>query len=164
MILALQIWPVQRRKSKFASNRFICIFLLFCSLSVPDEIACAVACSGKAMKKEEVKAEEDVVRFLADWTQFEKAVYVATFRIPKGKVCTYKRIAEMIGRPRAYRAVANTLHKNPLYPVVPCHRVVRSDGRFGGDRNRAKGRMKEVEKEGVPIVNGKVKMNNKALF
>lgn len=116
------------------------------------------------MKKDEIKTEEDIVRFLADRTQFEKAVYVATFRIPKGKVCTYKRIAEMIGKPRAYRAVASALHKNPLHPIVPCHRVVRSDGAFGGDRDRARDRMRQVEKEGVPIVNGKVKMRDSMLL
>jgi methylated-DNA-[protein]-cysteine S-methyltransferase len=116
------------------------------------------------MKKDEIKTEKDVVRFLKDRTEFERAVYVATFRIPNGKVCTYKRIAEMIGRPRAYRAVGNTLHKNPLHPVVPCHRVVRTDGGFGGDKNRAKDRMRLVEKEGVPVVNGKVKMSDRVRF
>ena len=116
------------------------------------------------MKRDEIKTEEDIVCFLADRTQFEKAVYVATFRIPKGKVCTYKRIAEMIGKPRAYRAVANALHKNPLYPIVPCHRVVRRDGAFGGNRDRARDRMRQVEKEGVPIVNGKVKIGDSMLL
>ena len=116
------------------------------------------------MNKEDIKTERDVVRFLGDRTQFEKAVYVATFRIPKGKVCTYKRIAVMIGRPRAYRAVANALHKNPFCPIVPCHRVVRSDGAFGGNKSRAKDRLKLVEKEGVPIANGKVKISDRVLF
>ena len=114
--------------------------------------------------KDEIKTEEDIVRFLKNRTQFEKAVYVTTFRIPKGKVCTYKKIAEMIGKPRAYRAVANALHKNPLYPIVPCHRVIRSDGAFGGEENRARDRMRQVEKEGVQIVNGRVKMSDRTLF
>jgi methylated-DNA-[protein]-cysteine S-methyltransferase len=116
------------------------------------------------MNKDDIKTERDVIRFLGDRTQFEKAVYVATFRIPKGKVCTYKRIAVMIGRPRAYRAVANALHKNPLCPIVPCHRVVRSDGAFGGNKSRAKDRLKLVEKEGVPIADGKVKISDRVLF
>jgi O-6-methylguanine DNA methyltransferase len=116
------------------------------------------------MRKDEVKTEEDVVRFLSDRSEFERAVYVATFKIPKGKVCTYRRIAEMIGRPRAYRAVANTLHKNPLHPIVPCHRVVRSDGGFGGEKRGAEGRKKLVQKEGVPIVGGRVKMSSEVLF
>lgn len=116
------------------------------------------------MKKEEVKTEQDVIRFLSDWTEFERAVLVATFRIPNGKVSTYKRVAGKIGKPRAYRAVANALHKNPLHPIVPCHRVVRSDGGFGGEEKAAKSRRKLVEKEGVPTRNGRVKMRNEILF
>lgn len=115
------------------------------------------------MRKDEVRTEEDVVRFLSDRSEFERAVYVATFKIPEGKVCTYKRIAEKIGRPRAYRAVATALHKNPLYPVVPCHRVVRSDGGFGGEKRAAEGRRKLVEREGVLTVGGRVKITSDIL-
>jgi len=78
--------------------------------------------------------KKDVINFLSNKTEFERAVLVATFKIPKGKVSTYKRIAQKIGRPHAYRAVGNALHKNPLAPIVPCHRVVASDGRFGGEK------------------------------
>jgi len=116
------------------------------------------------MKKTEVKTEEDVFRFLNDKTEFERKVLVTTFRIPRGKVSTYKRIAEKIGKPRSCRAVANALHKNPLHPIVPCHRVVKSDGGFGGEKNRAAGRRKLVEDEGVPIENGKVKMRPEILY
>jgi methylated-DNA-[protein]-cysteine S-methyltransferase len=116
------------------------------------------------MNKDAVKTEEDIRRFLSDKTEFEKEVLVATFKIPRGKVSTYKRIAEKIGKPRAYRAVANALHKNPLHPVVPCHRVVRSDGRFGGEKKRAGSRRKLVEKEGVPIKNARVKISDEVLF
>ncbi len=116
------------------------------------------------MRKEEVKTEEDVVRFLSNKTEFERKVLVATFRIPHGKVSTYKRIAEKIGKPKAYRAVANALHKNPLHPIVPCHRVVRSDGKFGGKSKEAESRRKLVEKEGVPLRNGEVKINEKILY
>lgn len=116
------------------------------------------------MNKDAVKTEEDVRRFLSDKTEFEKKVLVTTFKIPHGKVSTYKRIAEKVGRPRAYRAVANALHKNPLQPIVPCHRVVRSDGRFGGEKNAANSRRKLVEKEGVPIENGIVKISGEILF
>ncbi len=116
------------------------------------------------MKKDDVKTEEDVIRFLSDKTEFERSVLVATFKIPRGKVSTYKRIAEKIGTPRAYRAVANALHKNPLHPVVPCHRVVRSDGGFGGEKKAAGSRRKLVKDEGVPIENGRVKISAKILF
>jgi methylated-DNA-[protein]-cysteine S-methyltransferase len=116
------------------------------------------------MDKDAIRTEDDVRRFLPNKTEFEKKVLVATFKIPRGKVSTYKRIAEKIGKPRAYRAVANALHKNPLHPVVPCHRVVRSDGRFGGEKNAATSRRKLVEKEGVQIENDKVKMSKEILF
>jgi len=116
------------------------------------------------MKKEMVKTEEDVVRFLSDKTKFERDVLVATFKIPKGKVSTYKRIAEKIGKPKAYRAVGNALHKNPLFPIVPCHRVVKSDGTFGGEKKAADSRRKHLEQEGVPIENGRVKISNEILF
>ena len=110
-----------------------------------------------------IKTEKDVIEALKCKTQFERDVLVATFRIPKGKVSTYKRVAEKIGRPKAYRAVANALHKNPLWPVVPCHRVVCSDGSFGGSKNGAEGRRNSVAKEGIPIENGKVKLSSEIL-
>jgi methylated-DNA-[protein]-cysteine S-methyltransferase len=116
------------------------------------------------MDKDAVRTEDDVMRFLSDKTEFEKKVLVTTFKIPRGKVSTYRRIAEKVGKPHAYRAVANALHKNPLHPIVPCHRVVRSDGRFGGEKNAAESRRKLVEKEGVPIENGKVKLSKTILF
>jgi len=116
------------------------------------------------MKRQEVKTEEDVIRFLSKKTEFEKKVLVATFKIPRGKVSTYKRIAEKIGKPRAHRAAANALHKNPLHPIVPCHRVIRSDGKFGGEKTAAASRRGLVEKEGVPIENGKVKLSENVLY
>ena len=116
------------------------------------------------MNKNSIRTEEDVIRFLSNKTEFEKKVLVTTFKIPKGKISTYKRIAEKVGRPRAYRAVATALKKNPLHPTVPCHRVVRSDGRFGGEEKRAKTRRKLVMKEGIPIKNGRIKITEDILF
>jgi len=116
------------------------------------------------LRREDVKTEEDVIRFLSDRTQFERDVLLATFRIPKGKVSTYKRIAEKTGRPRAHRAAGNALHRNPLAPIVPCHRVVRSDGRFGGPREAAEARMKLLQEEGVRIEEGKVNLNEDILY
>jgi methylated-DNA-[protein]-cysteine S-methyltransferase len=116
------------------------------------------------MKKNAIRTEDDVIRFLSNKTEFERKVLVVTFKIPKGKISTYKRIAEKVGRPRAYRAVANALRKNPLHPIVPCHRVVRSDGGFGGEKKRAEARRELVKKEGIPIENGRIKISEKILF
>jgi methylated-DNA-[protein]-cysteine S-methyltransferase len=111
-----------------------------------------------------IKTEKDVIEALRYKTKFERDVLVFTFRIPKGKVSTYKRIAEKIGRPKAYRAVANALHKNPLWPVVPCHRVVCSNGSFGGPEKGANARRNSVAKEGIPVENGKVKVSSAILY
>ena len=110
------------------------------------------------------KTEIEIIDALKHKTQFERDVLVATFRIPKGKISTYKRIAKKLGKPKAYRAVANALHKNPLWPIVPYHRVVRSDGAFGGPKEGADERRKSVAKEGVPIEKGKVKLNSDILY
>jgi len=115
------------------------------------------------VKKQDVRTEEDILAYLEGWSDFEKAVYVAAFKIPKGKVSTYGRVAKAIGRPKACRAVANALHENPLWPVVPCHRVVCSDGSFGGPKDHANGRMKRVIEEGTPVVNGRVVLNKDTL-
>jgi len=116
------------------------------------------------MNKNSIRTEEDVIHFLFNKTEFERRVLVVTFKIPKGKISTYKRIAEKAGRPRAYRAVANALKKNPLHPIVPCHRVVGSDGRFGGEEKRAETRGGLVEKEGIPVENGRIKISEDILF
>ena len=116
------------------------------------------------MRIESIKSEKDVVAALKEKTQFERDVLVETFKIPKGKISTYKRIAEKIGKPKSYRAVANALHKNPLSPIVPCHRVVTSNGSFSGDKEGANGRRTMVENEGIPIKNDKVKISNDILY
>jgi len=119
------------------------------------------------MDLSKIKTERDVKQATLEipgYTEFDSKVYAATFKIPKGKVSTYGRIAKMIGNPKAYRAVANSLHKNPLFPVVACHRVVKEDGSFGGDRKRAEGRCKHCEEEGVPIENNRVKMKKDIIF
>ncbi len=68
---------------------------------------------------------------LSGFTEFERKVYAATRRIPPGEVRTYGEIARAIGKPGASRAVGNALGKNPACIVIPCHRVVASDG-LGG--------------------------------
>jgi len=68
---------------------------------------------------------------LKELTHFEKKVYTVVKKIPCGEVRTYAWVAEKAGKPGALRAVGNALNKNPFPIVVPCHRVVRSDGSVG---------------------------------
>ncbi len=64
-------------------------------------------------------------------TEFEIAVWMKALEIPRGEVRPYGWIAAEIGRPKAVRAVGTALAHNPVPLVVPCHRVVRSDGSIG---------------------------------
>ena len=68
---------------------------------------------------------------LRDSSDFEKAVYKVLRTIPYGKIRTYKWVAEKVGCPKGSRAVGNALAKNPLPLIIPCHRVVRSNGSLG---------------------------------
>jgi O-6-methylguanine DNA methyltransferase len=64
-------------------------------------------------------------------TSFQRAVWRAMLEIPYGQTRSYGQLAAEVGRPRAYRAVANACGKNPLPIIIPCHRVVASKG-LGG--------------------------------
>jgi methylated-DNA-[protein]-cysteine S-methyltransferase len=93
---------------------------------------------------------------------FNTRVWELCKRIPKGKVSTYKEIAKALDT-RAYRAVGNALNKNPYAPVVPCHRVINSDGKVGGFAKGAAAKISLLEKEGIEIIDGKINLE-KFLF
>ncbi|MCL8008046.1 methylated-DNA--[protein]-cysteine S-methyltransferase [Gelidibacter japonicus] len=65
-------------------------------------------------------------------TDFQKRVWDALQTIPYGKTCSYLELAQQLGDVKAIRAVANANGKNPLWIVVPCHRVIGSDGSLTG--------------------------------
>ena len=75
-------------------------------------------------------------------TDFKTQVYKAVRRIPKGETKTYKEIAVAAGKPRAWRVIGNILNKN-FNSQIPCHRVIRSDGKIGG-YNRGGGKRKKT--------------------
>ncbi len=80
-------------------------------------------------------------------TAFQRAVWEALRRIPYGQTCTYRQIAEAIGRPAACRAVGMANHRNPIAIVIPCHRVVGADGSLTGYAGglEVKARLLELE-------------------
>ena len=86
-------------------------------------------------------------------TVFQIKVWNAISKIPKGKVKTYKELARSIRKPKASRAVANACGKNPFPIKIPCHRVIRSDGRLGGYSGKGgiKTKRKLLRSEGVFI-------------
>jgi methylated-DNA-[protein]-cysteine S-methyltransferase len=87
---------------------------------------------GRSPRRAEALPESIGERFdLRSVTEFERAVLLKAREIPRGEVRTYGWIAAQIGRPHAVRAVGSALRKNPVPILIPCHRVVRSDGHIG---------------------------------
>jgi methylated-DNA-[protein]-cysteine S-methyltransferase len=88
-------------------------------------------------------------------TAFEARCYALLRTIPKGRVSTYKLLAEALGT-RAYRAVGSALSKNPDLITVPCHRIVKSSGEIGGYAGGVAAKTALLEREGVQIKAGRV--------
>ena len=107
---------------------------------------------------------------------FNQRVWNVCKRIPEGKVSTYKEIAKALNT-KAYRAVGNALNRNPHGAwglvggkscrrrrcLVPCHRVVNSDGKVGGFASGTKKKIEILKKEGIEIKGNKIDLN-KYLF
>jgi len=88
---------------------------------------------------------------------FSEKVLGVCKKIPKGKVTTYSEIAKAINSPKSMRAVGNALNKNENIILVPCHRVVRSNGFAGGYAEGTKRKINLLRKEGVVVSNeGKI--------
>lgn len=91
----------------------------------------------------------------------KEKVYKYLLTIPKGKVVTYKQIAEYLGNPKLSRVVGNILHNNPNENKYPCYKVVNSQGRlsknfaFGGIEKQKE----KLEKEGIEVNNYTVDLN-----
>ena len=86
-------------------------------------------------------------------TKFQLKVWAYLRKIPLGSLKTYSQVAKAIGKPRAVRAVANAIGKNPYAPKIPCHRVIRSDGSLGGYSGKGGLKTKSflLKKEGVTL-------------
>jgi methylated-DNA-[protein]-cysteine S-methyltransferase len=83
-------------------------------------------------------------------TPFERDVIIEVAKIPYGTVKTYKEIAKSI-KSTAYRAVGTAIGNNPFPIVIPCHRVIRSDGKIGGFRGGTQMKVEILKKEGIII-------------
>lgn len=82
-------------------------------------------------------------------TDFQKKVLMETARIPPGRVATYRRLAERVSGPSYARAAGRALAGNPFPLVIPCHRVVRSNGAIGGYQGGEDMKRSLLELEGV---------------
>ena len=114
--------------------------------------------------------DKDIKRMIAESYDLvtdspTKRIYEAVKQIPKGRVATYGKVAEMAGNPRMSRAVGNALHKNSDPDHIPCYRVVNSKGElagafaFGGENVQKK----LLEADGIEVINGKVDLKKYGL-
>lgn len=86
---------------------------------------------------------------------FNEKCYDILKKVPKGKVTTYKALANAL-KTKAYRAVGNAMNKNPYAPTVPCHRVINSNGELGGYAHGLKKKIQMLKSEGIEIKDNKI--------
>jgi methylated-DNA-[protein]-cysteine S-methyltransferase len=90
---------------------------------------------------------------------FDERCYDLLLKIPKGKVTTYKKMAEALDT-RAYRAVGQAMNRNPCLVEVPCHRVVKSNGEVGGYAGGSVRKTELLREEGVEVSeNGQINLS-----
>lgn len=93
--------------------------------------------------KTKAKKDENLSAINEPELSFSEKVKAVVRKIPRGEVMTYGEIAGLVGSPRAARAVASVMAKN-YDPTVPCHRVIRSDGKIGNYNRGGEKRKREI--------------------
>lgn len=86
----------------------------------------------------------------------DKKIYKKLLEVPKGKITTYGELAKAVGLKNGQRAVGKIMNKNPYPVIIPCHRVVKSDGRVGGYAYGEEIKSDMLTREGIVIKNGKI--------
>ena len=86
----------------------------------------------------------------------DKRIYKKLLEVPKGKITTYGELAKAVGLKNGQRAVGKIMNKNPYPVIIPCHRVVKSDGKVGGYAYGEEIKSDMLTREGIVIKNGKI--------
>jgi methylated-DNA-[protein]-cysteine S-methyltransferase len=86
----------------------------------------------------------------------DKKIYKKLLEVPKGKITTYGELAKAVGLKNGQRAVGKIMNKNPYPVIIPCHRVIKSDGKVGGYAYGEEIKSNMLTKEGIKIKNGKI--------
>jgi len=94
----------------------------------------------------------------------EQRVYKKLLEVPKGKITTYGELANAVGLKNGQRVIGNIMNKNPYPVIVPCHRVVKSDGKIGGYAYGENVKTKMLSHEGVKTLKGKIQDFDKKLY
>ena len=77
----------------------------------------------------------------------DKKIYKKLSEVPKGKITTYGELAKAVGMKNGQRAVGRIMNKNPYPVIIPCHRVIKSDGKVGGNTVRNKAHLRLLMEE-----------------
>ena len=88
--------------------------------------------------------------------KLEDKVYKKLLEVPRGMVTTYGELARAVGLKNGQRAIGRIMNKNPYPAIVPCHRVINSNGKIGGYAWGEKIKTNMLLKEGIKIKNGKI--------
>lgn len=86
----------------------------------------------------------------------DKKIYKKLLEVPEGKITTYGDLAKAVGFKNGQRAVGKIMNKNPYPVIIPCHRVVRSDGKVGGYGYGEDIKINMLKREGIKIKDGKI--------
>lgn len=86
----------------------------------------------------------------------EQKVYKKLIQVPEGKVTTYGELSKAVGLKNGQRVIGQIMKKNPYPVIIPCHRVVKSDGKVGGYAYGDIIKTSMLKKEGIQIQNGKI--------
>ena len=96
--------------------------------------------------------------------KLEEKVYKKLLEVPKGKVTTYGDLAKAIGLKNGQRVIGKIMNKNPYPVIIPCHRVIKSDGKIGGYAWGEKVKAKMLSNEGIKIKKGKILEMKNAIY
>ena len=86
----------------------------------------------------------------------DKKIYKKLLEVPEGKITTYGELAKAVGIKNGQRAVGRMMNKNPYPVIIPCHRVVKSDGKVGGYAYGQQVKINMLSKEGIKIKEDKI--------
>ncbi len=83
-------------------------------------------------------------------------IYKKLLQVPRGKITTYGELSKAVGLKNGHRVVGQIMNKNPYPVIIPCHRVVNSNGQIGGYAYGQDVKTNMLYKEGIKIQNGKI--------
>lgn len=94
----------------------------------------------------------------------DKKIFKKLLEVPEGKITTYGELAKAVGFSNGQRAVGRIMNKNPYPVLIPCHRVVKSNGTVGGYAYGEEIKINMLKKEGIKIKEGKIQDWNNAFY